>query len=67
MIEQAIKPSAEGRYYSGDRSIRQSRCEEIARQAPRSGALFFRRISFGHAKEIRQRDLKGAEHLLRFA
>ena len=28
------------RLATGDRSIRQSRCEEFARQAPRSGALF---------------------------
>jgi len=55
MRKKEPKPSAEGRYHSGVRSIRQSRCEEYARQAPRSGALFFRPFLLGTAKEMDKR------------
>ncbi|HPA64041.1 MAG TPA: hypothetical protein PLC67_08805 [Spirochaetota bacterium] len=34
------------------------------RQAPRSGALFFRPFLLGDAKEMDKLDLKGVKHLL---
>ncbi|HPJ16158.1 MAG TPA: hypothetical protein PLJ39_13895 [Spirochaetota bacterium] len=64
MREKSFKKSDEVGLISGDRSIRQSRCEEFARQAPRSGALFFRPFLLGDAKEMDKLDFKGAEHLL---
>jgi len=49
------KPSAESGHHSSVRSIRHCRCEEYARQAPRSGALFFRPFLLGDAKEMDKR------------
>jgi len=39
----------------------------LSRQAPRSGALFFRPFLLGDAKEMDKLDLKGVKHLLRIA
>jgi len=52
MTSKTPKSSDAVGHNSGDRSIRQSRCEEFARQAPRSGALFFRPFLLGDAKEM---------------
>ncbi|HOF32875.1 MAG TPA: hypothetical protein PK624_02990 [Spirochaetota bacterium] len=55
MSDKTTKSSDAVGHNSGDRSIRQSRCEEFARKAPRSGALFFRPFLLGNAKEMDKR------------